>query len=122
MPNRRRRSGRDTIDRRGIRPCPLCLCGASVVKEGCGFAKIRDECGMGFVAALVIGSAQDRRWVDGGEYRRQAGHSQHLAAILGDAKGTAEERLGGGGAETDDQFGLNRVHFCFEPRAAGAAW
>ncbi len=78
-----------------------------------------DEAAAGLLAAVVVGGAQNRRRVDGGEDGRQAGRKEGLAAILRDAKGAAEESLGGSGAEADDHFRLDLLEFGVEPGAAG---
>jgi len=57
--------------------------------------------------------------VNGREDRRQRVRKEQLAAIPGDAKGAAEESLGGGGAEADDHLGLHLVELGIEPGTAG---
>src|SRR5579872_1745134 len=81
-------------------------CGAEPVG---GLAEVGEESGAGFVAGFVVGGAQDGRGVHGGEDGREARSMEDFAAVLGDAEFRAEESLGGGGSEADDEFGLDDV-------------
>src|ERR1700730_13240982 len=53
----------------------------------------------------------------GGEVGREGGIDK-FAAMLRDAKILAEKRLGGGGAEADNHFGMNSSDLGIKPRAA----
>ena len=55
----------------------------------------------------------------GGHDARRERRRDRLAAVLGDAKATAEQRLRGGGPQADDDLGLNRFDLREQPRTAG---
>ena len=68
--------------------------------------------------ALVAGRAQHGRRMHGREYRRRPFRFDRRAALLHHAERAAEQDLGGGGAEADDELRLDDVDFGLQPRAA----
>ena len=60
-------------------------------EPGGGFAEVVDETGASFFAGLVVGGAEDRGGVDGGEDGRESWRVQDFAAFLGDAELVPEE-------------------------------
>ena len=64
----------------------------------------------------LLGHAEDRGRVEGGDDRRRPSRPlNRFAAFLGHAKGAAEEGFGGGAAEADDDGGGDGGQFGFQP-------
>ena len=70
-------------------------------------------------AALVVAGAEDGRGVNGGDDLIGVRGGEDLAVVAHEAEGAAEEALGGGGPEAQDDAGFDGVDLGLEPRAAG---
>jgi hypothetical protein len=88
-------------------------------EKGGGCAEIADEACAGFFAGWLVGCAEDGRGMDSSEDGRQVRWVEDFAVILGDAECAAEQRLGGRGAEADDERWMDGFNFGIEPGAAG---
>ena len=70
--------------------------------------------------ALVTGSAQDGRWMNGREDRPRPLGLEGDAARLHDAEGSSQEGFCGDRAEADDDVGLDERDLALKPREACA--
>lgn len=85
-----------------------------------GLLQVVEKARAGQGTGILVGCAEDGRWMNRGDDRRKIRDSNHLAVVLCDAEGAAEKRLGGGSAQADDEFSVNGADFCVEPGAAGS--
>src|SRR5206468_3230777 len=68
----------------------------------------------------VVGSPQNRGWVDRGHDGFGQLGANGLSAVLGDAELFAEQRLGGRGTKRDDHARLDQTNLLLKPGIAGA--
>lgn len=84
------------------------------------FLQVGDEVFHFCMPGLLIGSAQNGRWMGGGHHDGREWGFQELAAMLGDAKIATQQGLCRGGAEANNYFRMERGDFGVEPRPAGS--
>jgi len=86
------------------------------VASAAGQGEIGSEAAEHFVA---VARAEDRAGVDGGDHGLGEVGVRHVTSISCDSEASAEERLGGGSSEEDQDFRLDHRQFRVEPWPTG---
>ena len=87
--------------------------------QGGYFLQVVDEGAHLFLSGIIIGRAQNGRWMHGGSNVGSERQTYQLAPLAIDAKVLTKKGLGRGCAEANQNLRLHKAKFSFDPRMTG---